>query len=71
VRRSDRTGGPNAVARLAEPDLAFRDFCTRQKLPASSTLQLQRAWDAWQAERYRRGETDQRPAYIDNPFRPL
>jgi hypothetical protein len=56
--------------RLAEPDLAFRDFCTRQKLPASSTLQLQRAWDAWQAERYRRGETGQRPVYTDNPFRP-
>jgi len=55
--------------RLAEPDLAFRDFCTRKKLPASSTLQLERAWDAWQAERHRRGEIDRRPAYTDNPFR--
>ena len=56
--------------RLAEPDLEFRAFCARKELPASSTLQLERAWDAWQAERYRRGETCQRPGYIDNPFRP-
>jgi hypothetical protein len=56
--------------RLAEPDLDFRDFCAHERLPASSTLQLERAWDAWQAERYRRGETSQRPAYTDNPFRP-
>lgn len=39
-------------------------------LPASSTLQLERAWDAWQVERYQRGEIDQRPGYTDNPFRP-
>jgi len=39
-------------------------------LPASSTLQLKQAWDAWQAERYQRGETSQRPGYTDNPFRP-
>jgi len=25
---------------------------------------------AWQAERYQRGETGQRPGYTDNPFRP-
>jgi hypothetical protein len=56
--------------RLAEPDLEFRAFCTRKELPASSTPQLERAWDAWQAERYQRGETDQRPGYTDNPFRP-
>jgi hypothetical protein len=36
--------------RLAEPDLEFRAFCARKGLPASSTLQLERAWDAWQAE---------------------
>ena len=41
--------------RLAEPDLEFRAFCTRRRLPAS-TPQLERAWDAWQAERYQRGE---------------
>jgi hypothetical protein len=56
--------------RLAEPDLEFRAFCTRRRLPASSTPQLERAWDAWQAERYQRGETGQRPGYTDNPFRP-
>jgi hypothetical protein len=38
-------------------------------LPASSTPQLERAWDAWQAERYQRGEISQRPGYTDNPFR--
>ena len=56
--------------RLAEPDLEFRAFCARRGLPASSTPQLERAWDAWQAERYQRGETGQRPGYTDNPFRP-
>jgi hypothetical protein len=50
--------GPRAERRrrLAEPDLEFRAFCARRGLPASSTPQLERAWDAWQAERYRRGE---------------
>lgn len=33
--------------RLAEPDLEFRAFCARKGLPASSTQQLERAWDAW------------------------
>ena len=56
--------------RLAEPDLEFRAFFTRRGLPASSTLQLERAWDAWQAERYQRGQTSQRPGYTDTPFRP-
>jgi hypothetical protein len=55
--------------RLAEPDLEFRAFCARKGLSASSTLQLERAWDAWQAERYRRGETGQRPGYTGTPFR--
>jgi hypothetical protein len=39
--------------RLAEPDLEFRAFWTRRRLPAPSTPQLEQAWDAWQAERYR------------------
>ena len=56
--------------RLAEPDLELRAFCTRRRLPASSTPQLERAWDAWQAERYQRGEISQRPGYTDNPFWP-
>ena len=30
----------------------------------------ERAWDAWQAGRYRRGEISQWPGYSDNPFRP-
>jgi hypothetical protein len=30
--------------RLAEPDLEFRASCTRRRLPASSTPQLERAW---------------------------
>jgi hypothetical protein len=56
--------------RLAEPDLEFRTFCTRKGLPASSTPQLERVWDAWQAERCQRGETGRRPGSTDNPFRP-
>ena len=53
--------------RLAEPDLEFRAFCTRRRLPASSTGQLERAWEAWQAGRYQRGEISQRPGYTGNP----
>ena len=63
--------------RLAEPDrdftvvyAEFQAFCARRRLPASSTRQLERAWDAWQAGRYRRGEISQWPVYGDNPFRP-
>jgi hypothetical protein len=56
--------------RLAEPDLDFRTFCTHTGLPASSTPQLERAWDTWQVERYRRGETNQWAAYTDNPSIP-
>ena len=63
--------------RLAEPDrdftvvyAEFQAFCARRRRPASSTRQLERAWDAWQAGRYRRGEISQWPGYSDNPFRP-
>jgi hypothetical protein len=67
--------------RLAERDLdftvayaevyaEFQAFCARRRLPASSTRQLERAWDAWQAGRFRRGEISQWPGYGDNPFRP-
>ena len=63
--------------RLGEPDrdftviyAEFQAFCARRRLPASSTRQLERAWDAWQAGRYRRGEISQWPGYGDNPFRP-
>ena len=56
--------------RLAEPDLEFRAFRARRRLPASSTPILERAWDAWQAERYQRSEISQRPGHTDNPFQP-
>jgi hypothetical protein len=69
--------GAERRRRLAGPDLdftaayaEFQAFCTRRRLPASSTRQLERAWDTWQAGRYRRGEISQWPGYSDNPFRP-
>jgi hypothetical protein len=64
--------GPRAERRrrLAEPDLEFRAFCTRRRLPASSPPQLDLARDAWQAGRYQRGEISQRPGCTGNPFRP-
>ena len=70
LRHRRRPRCEDSRRRLAEPDLKFRAFCARKGLPASSTLQLERAWDAWQAERYQRGETGQRPGYAGNPFRP-
>jgi hypothetical protein len=51
--------------RLAGPDLDFREFCRRQKVSTSS----ERSWDAYEAERYRRGERDAHPGYNENPFR--
>ncbi len=62
--------GAERRRRSAEPDLEFRAFCTRRRLPASPAPQLERAWDGWQAERYRRGEISRRPGYAGNPFRP-
>ena len=56
--------------RLAGPDLEFRAFCTRQRLPASSAPQLERVWNAWRAGRYQRGKISQRPGSTGNPFRP-
>jgi hypothetical protein len=53
-RRAERRRRP------AGPDLEFRAFCARRRLPASSIPQLERAWDAWQAGRYQRGEISQR-----------
>jgi hypothetical protein len=52
----------------AQADQAHTDAIAQAA--ASSTPQLERAWDAWQAERYQRGEISQRPDYADNPFRP-
>ena len=50
--------------RVAEPDLDFRDFCRRRKLPQS-----ERSWGLFAAERYRRGETDIPSYKAYNPFR--
>ena len=51
--------------RVAEPDLDFRDFCRRSKLPQS-----ERSWDLFAAERYQRGETGIPSYAASNPFRP-
>jgi hypothetical protein len=50
--------------RGAEPDLDFREFCRRGKLPRS-----ERSWDLFAAERYRPGETDIPSSEAYNPFR--
>jgi hypothetical protein len=50
--------------RVAEPDLDFREFCRRNKLPQS-----ERSWDLFAGERYRRGETDIPSYEACNPFR--
>jgi hypothetical protein len=47
--RPDRRAGRRR--RAAEPDLDFREFCRRSKLPRS-----ERSWDLFAAERCRRGE---------------
>ncbi|HEX2822810.1 MAG TPA: hypothetical protein VHO07_21975, partial [Streptosporangiaceae bacterium] len=69
-RRRLAERGPDFTVVYAEVYAEFQAFCARQRLPASSTRQLERAWDAWQAGRYRRGEISQWPYYGDNPFRP-
>ena len=50
--------------RVAGPDLGFREFCCRNKLPRS-----ERSWDLFAGERYRRGETDTPSYEAYNPFR--
>jgi hypothetical protein len=52
------------ICRVAEPDLDFREFCRRSKLPRS-----EHSWDLFAAERYRRGETDIPSYEAYNPFR--
>jgi hypothetical protein len=56
--------------RLAGPELAFSGLLHPAALPASPAPQLERAWDAWQAGRYQRGEISQRTGYTDDQFRP-
>jgi len=65
----DRRGGAPAPAGRTGPGLPglLRSQSDYRPRPPSK---LERAWDAWQAERYRRGEIAQRPGYTDNPFRP-
>ncbi len=80
----DRVGRALLDELRVDPDLATRvrrvqDLTTAAALPdpraercrrlAEPDLEF-RALDAWQAERYQRGETGQRPGYVDNPFRP-
>jgi hypothetical protein len=62
--------GAERRRRSAEPDLEFRGLLHPAAAAASPAQQLERAWDGWQAERYRRGEISRRPGYADNPFRP-
>ena len=50
--------------RVAEPNLDFREFCHRSKLPRS-----ERSWDLFAAERYRRGKTGIPSYKAYNPFR--
>ena len=50
--------------RVAEPDLDFREFCRRGKLPQS-----ERSWDLFAAECYRRGETGIPSYQAYNPLR--
>ncbi|HJY00344.1 MAG TPA: hypothetical protein VJ351_05950 [Streptosporangiaceae bacterium] len=69
-RRRLAERGPDFTVVYAEVYAEFQAFCARRRLPASSTRQLERAWDAWQAGRFRRGEISQWPFYGDNPFRP-
>jgi len=46
---------------LRPPGAATEPAATLRLAVTSGVLgQLERAWDAWQAERYRRGETGQR-----------
>jgi hypothetical protein len=61
---SRRPLGWPAVSRTWSPDLLHP-----AAVACFLNLQLERAWDAWQAERYQGGEISQRPGYT-NPFRP-
>jgi len=65
-RSAARPAGGTPLA-ATEPDLEFRAFCTRRRLPARQPPQLERAWDTWHAERSQRGEISQRPAYAGQP----
>ncbi|MFC9164402.1 hypothetical protein ACFTZ8_26780 [Streptomyces fungicidicus] len=55
--------------RLAEPDLSYAQFCDPTATPWLSTRQKDLALTAYQAERRRRGETEEDPYTAYNPFR--
>jgi hypothetical protein len=55
--------------RLAEPDLEYAEFCDRTKTPWRSTVHGELARTAYQAERRRRGKTDEDPFEAYDPFR--
>ncbi|MFD6327640.1 hypothetical protein ACFWOL_33590 [Streptomyces sp. NPDC058442] len=55
--------------RLAEPDLSYTEYCDRTTTPWHSTRQGDLAWTAYQAERRRRGETEEDPDTAYHPFR--
>ncbi|MFC5675071.1 hypothetical protein [Streptomyces incanus] len=55
--------------RPAEPDLNYAEYCDRTTTPWRSTQQGDLAWTAYQAERRRRGETDEDPFAAYHPFR--
>jgi DNA-binding Lrp family transcriptional regulator len=55
--------------RVAESALDLVAFCRRRNIPYQSTPQLERAYDAWNAERHERGETDQSFGEAYNPVR--
>ena len=57
----DQPAGP-VVHSFSADHLGFRKFCRREKLPHP-----ERSWDAWQDERYRRGERGTHPGYTENP----
>jgi hypothetical protein len=40
---------------LTEPDLDFHTLCRTKQMPGSTPARMERAWDAWQAGRHRRG----------------
>src|SRR5271166_5725481 len=62
--------GLRVMPSLSEPVRAEPTDRAEARHRAHRAPQLERAWDAWQAARYQRGEISQRPGYADSPFRP-
>jgi hypothetical protein len=64
------TRGRNAAGGWRGRTWSSGPFRAPWRLPVSLIPRLERAWDAWQAERYQRGVISQRPGSADNPFGP-